>query len=406
MSLLMEALRKAEETRRQTDGKGASAGPSTGGATVSAAEPATASSLPDLSLHLDTVDADLTAMSVDAARKRPLPGDDDQAEKHSSTRVVFAAKPPETTRLLWPIAGVGFLAALGVAGYFWWQLRAVQPPPPAAHPPAMPTTVGAPVYGIPSAPSAPIAESGLAPLPPAPEAAPPSPPAERPTAPARPSARAAENSTPVPAEAPPRPEPADKTPRLTRAIPRTNTPLERAYEALRSGRDEEARDAYERALQTDGRNTDALLGLATLAARRGRVDEAYAYYLRALETDPADATARAGVLSMGGRSDADAESLLTGALARQPGSPPLLFALGGLYARQQRWSEAQQSYFDAYAGEPDDPDIIFNLAVSLDHLRQDKLAARYYRLALGAADGRAAAFDRDRVKARLLELQP
>ncbi|MDR1934259.1 MAG: hypothetical protein LBS49_01460, partial [Candidatus Accumulibacter sp.] len=60
----------------------------------------------------------------------------------------------------------------------------------------------------------------------------------------------------------------------------------------------------------------------------------------------------------------------------------------------------------AYAGEPGDPDIIFNLAVSLDHLRQERLAAQYYRLALDAGAARTAAFDKDRVKTRLLELPP
>ena len=76
-----------------------------------------------------------------------------------------------------------------------------------------------------------------------------------------------------------------------------------------------------------------------------------------------------------------------------------------LYARQQRWSEAQQAYFQAYAGEPDNPDIIFNLAVSLDHLRQGKLAAQYYQMALDAGNNRATAFNRDQVNARLRELR-
>ena len=113
------------------------------------------------------------------------------------------------------------------------------------------------------------------------------------------------------------------------------------------------------------------------------------------------------MLSTARQGDADsAESRLKTALSGQPDSPPLLFALGNLYARQQRWSEAQQAYFQAYAGEPDNPDIIFNLAVSLDRLRQGRLAAQYYRMALDAGDVRTAAFDRDQVRTRLLELQP
>ncbi|MGB5011473.1 MAG: tetratricopeptide repeat protein, partial [Candidatus Dechloromonas phosphoritropha] len=79
---------------------------------------------------------------------------------------------------------------------------------------------------------------------------------------------------------------------------------------------------------------------------------------------------------------------------------------GNLYSRQNRWSEAQQVYFNAVAADPDNPDYLFNLAVSLDHLRQPKLAAQHYRLALDAAQRRPAAFDSDRVQLRLAELQP
>jgi tetratricopeptide (TPR) repeat protein len=208
------------------------------------------------------------------------------------------------------------------------------------------------------------------------------------------------------ADSKPRQEQTETKFRLTHATPQTNTVLEHAYEALQSGRNEEAQGGYDQVLRADGKNTDALLGLATLAARQGQVDTAHGYYLRALEADPSDATARAGVLSTGRQSDDDVETHLKTALARQPDSPSLLFALGNLYARQQRWSEAQQTYFQAYTGESDNPDIIFNLAVSLDHLRQNRLAAQYYRMALDASDSRTAAFDRNRVEVRLLQLQP
>ena len=48
--------------------------------------------------------------------------------------------------------------------------------------------------------------------------------------------------------------------------------------------------------------------------------------------------------------------------------------LGNQLAQQGRWSEAQQEYFKAFASEPDNADFAYNLAVSLDHLRQPKLA--------------------------------
>jgi tetratricopeptide (TPR) repeat protein len=162
-------------------------------------------------------------------------------------------------------------------------------------------------------------------------------------------------------------------------------------------------------LRSDAHSTDALLGLATLAVRQGRHDQAQAYYLRALEADPANAAAQAGLINGRGYADASAsESRLKGALDAQPESSALLFALGNLYARQARWSEAQQAYFRAYAAEPDNADIIFNLAVALDHLRQTKLAAQYYQMALDAARGSGAStlFERDQARARLQELRP
>jgi Tfp pilus assembly protein PilF len=356
MSLLMEALEKAEEARRRTE---------------------------------------------DLARERAAP------------REVFAVRRPEPGKAFGLIVGAGLLALLGVGGYFWWQLRAIGSPG-AAHPMASPVAAALSAVAVSPAAAAPLtvaAPPAVAAPPVASAALPVSlPPAEtsapaiRAVASPRPPA-----DRPAPAADSPRRAPADAALELraTRTVPRANPALERAYEALQAGRDGEALRAYEQALHADGKNADILLGLATLAARRRETDAAHAYYLRALEADPNDATARAGVFSTGGRGDeAVAESQLKTALARQPDSPPLNFALGSLYARQQRWSEAQQAYFRAYTGDSANPDLIFNLAVSLDHLRQDRLAAQYYRMALDAGAARTAAFDRNQVTSRLKALQP
>jgi Tfp pilus assembly protein PilF len=176
---------------------------------------------------------------------------------------------------------------------------------------------------------------------------------------------------------------------------------------LQAGQLDEAQRNYEQVLRSDAKNTDALLGLATIAARRGQAEWAQAFYLRALESDPNDATAQAGLINSRGQADpGTSESRLKTALASQPDSSVLHFALGNLYARQSRWSEAQQSYFRAYSSEPDNADFIFNLAVSLDHLHQNKLAAQYYQMALNAAGAASPAFDKNQVKNRVLELQP
>lgn len=184
-------------------------------------------------------------------------------------------------------------------------------------------------------------------------------------------------------------------------------PLETAYDELQAGRLEAAQQAYERALRGDAKNTDALLGLASIAARQGQTELAQSYYLRALEADPHDATAQAALSMLRGQADpGQTESRLKSALSGQPESAALHFALGNLYARQNRWSEAQQAYFRAYAAAPDNADVVFNLAVSLDHLRQSKLAAQYYRMALESPGAPRASFDAQQLRQRLADLQP
>ena len=75
-----------------------------------------------------------------------------------------------------------------------------------------------------------------------------------------------------------------------------------------------------------------------------------------------------------------AESRLKGIVSEQPESAAAQFALGNLYAAQQRWADAQQAYFKAYSADAESPDILYNLAVSLEHMNQAKLAYQYYSL--------------------------
>ena len=82
----------------------------------------------------------------------------------------------------------------------------------------------------------------------------------------------------------------------------------------------------------------------------------------------------------------------------------LHFTLGNEYARQGRWGEAQQAYFKAVTKDPDNPDFAYNVAVSLDHLRQPKLALEYYRRALALGVKRSASFDQSSARKRVKEL--
>jgi Flp pilus assembly protein TadD len=83
----------------------------------------------------------------------------------------------------------------------------------------------------------------------------------------------------------------------------------------------------------------------------------------------------------------------------------LNFALGNQLAQQGRWAEAQQEYFKAAAAEPDNADFAYNLAVSLDHLRQPRLAREHYLRAIALAEKRGAGFDLAAARTRAAQLE-
>ena len=421
MSLLMDALRKAEESKRLAGEAKTPVATSDlaleaiGEPLMTSAPPSAARSrLPDLSLHSEALDAELSAIPGQAPSQRqaradrPLTDGTREAQDRGAARNVFAAKqPPAAHSGLWLIIGFGVLAALAIAVYFWWQLQSVpselvarpQSAPPLAAVPAAPRS------SAPAPPAQPMPHSDAAP--PASEALLTAP--ARPVRPLPPPASSEARAVRSPRLAANTAPPADGQLRLSRSVPKTSATIERAYAGLDAGRLDDARRDYESVLGSDPKNTDALLGLATIAARQGHNESAQALYLRALEADPNDATAQAGLLNARGQADpAAAESRLKNVLASHPDSSALHFALGKVYGRQQRWSEAQQAYFKAYGGDPDNADVIFNLAVSLDHLRQNKLAAQYYQMALDAAasHGRVVSFDRSQVSKRIGALWP
>lgn len=180
------------------------------------------------------------------------------------------------------------------------------------------------------------------------------------------------------------------------------------YAALADGNLDAAREHYSRALATDATNRDALLGLATVATRSGRTGAAESLYQRVLEIHPRDPYATAQLSALRSGNDAPgAESRVRNLLANESdkaGAAPLHFALGNQLAAQSRWAEAQQAYFNAFAAEPENPDYCFNLAVSLDQIRQPKLAHEHYARALDLAQKRRAGFDPARAKARMDQL--
>jgi predicted Zn-dependent protease len=177
-----------------------------------------------------------------------------------------------------------------------------------------------------------------------------------------------------------------------------------AYRLLQEGRLDEARRAYEALRALEPRNADVLLGLGLIAQRQGRTEDAAQLYLKALDVDPKNAFAQASLSSLIAHTDpAAAEGKLKALIAQQP-SAFLFFRLGNIYATQGRWNEAQAAYFEAQRLETDSPDYAFNLAVSLEHINQPRVALDYYQRALKLSQTKTAVFDLAQLKSRIQQL--
>lgn len=180
--------------------------------------------------------------------------------------------------------------------------------------------------------------------------------------------------------------------------------LKAAYQAYITGDLEIARQYYLEELENNPRNKDVLLGLAAIATRLQLVNDAKAYYLRILELDPRDSSAIAGMAGLVQADPIQTESRLKNLLVQQPDAAALHFALGNNHVTQLRWAEAQQSFFRALSIDPANADYAFNLAVSLDHLKKNELATKYYREALVLADKGPVGFKEAQIIERLKEL--
>lgn len=177
-----------------------------------------------------------------------------------------------------------------------------------------------------------------------------------------------------------------------------------AYQAYQRGDYAAAAQGYRDVLNKDSRNRDALLGLATIAQRQGQDESARYYYRQILLLNPRDPVAQGAMSAYSTSSGADNESQLIQMLSEQPRSGALHYALGNEYAEQSRWGDAQQAYFNAHMLDPSNAQFTYNLAVSLDHLGQSKLAAQYYQQALQLDAANNAGFDHAQAQQRLNEL--
>ena len=425
MSLLLEALKKAEAAKRREEE----------GTTEVRAPDAPAPAPRITPAHeLELIDDEIAQAArfagLDVPEPAPAPAPA-AAPGAEAARLLFEAKQPQPSRsssLVWLLGG-GAVLLLAVGAWVAWQVRTlegsgqtVQParqPPLAQNTPATPVGTGSENAATVAPQPAASASPAAAPIITAPVTAAPAPvpgtqaplaPAALPATPTLAAAPAESSrflsgqlSAPAAAPAPAPSAPAAAPIRITRNAPVVPQDVADGYAAFQAGEFDRARLAYERALRADPRNPDALHGLAALAQRNN--DEARARQLmrRIAEVDPSDTAAR---VALSDHSDpATQEARLLDIAAAQPKSSAAALALGSLYASQGRWREAQQAWFNAYTLAPEQPDNAYNLAVSLDQLRQPRLALQYYREALTLRDRHAASFDADAVAVRIQALQ-
>lgn len=383
------------------------------------------------------------------------PSSDAPAQK-AAAKKVFEAKfrEPNPKLPFYITMAVLGLFSLGTVIYFWYQLR---PPPPLINtkpqppsnekkteqPPAAPQLAPAPqpgaaspILGLPqNQASAPATPPPVAAARPAGTAAGtaitpaiPSPPAAAPAAPAatrqatttqKPAASSSQEASKAPARgaaaAPRQSAPPSAAPRapadpsrlsVNRAAPAVDPKIDAAWQAYNKGDLQSARSNYQAMLRDDPLNRDALLGMAAVEIRTNRPEQATAYYQSLLHANPRDTHAQAGLLALRSQmgDSVQTESRVKSLLASDPDAQILYFTLGNQYAQQGRWPEAQQAYFKAYTSEPENPDFAYNLAVSLDQVRQPKLALEYYRKALSLSQQRASSFDQTLARNRVQEL--
>jgi tetratricopeptide (TPR) repeat protein len=182
--------------------------------------------------------------------------------------------------------------------------------------------------------------------------------------------------------------------------------LEAAWAAYEAAEYNRAKKLYKDVLNSEGNNRDALLGLGAIAVIEKNDVVARSVYSLLLKQDPRDPIAITALASLRNNkiaTDAD-EKYLLNMLQKSPDDTHLNFALGNIYAQQNKWKLAQQSYFNAWQHDNENADYVFNLAVSMDQLGKQKQAIDLYRDCLRKAGNKQVSFARETVHKRITEL--
>ena len=162
-----------------------------------------------------------------------------------------------------------------------------------------------------------------------------------------------------------------------------NLLLQQAYHQYQQGRYADSLKNYKQIIETEKYNPDAWLGMAANYIKLGDYALARQSYRRLLNFDPDNSYAQAGMAMLTeAKYLPQQEAELKSLIQQQPNAAHLYFALGALYGKNNQWAAAQSAYFKAWSLENNNPDYAYNLAVSLDHIGQNKSALKFYQKAL------------------------
>jgi tetratricopeptide (TPR) repeat protein len=191
----------------------------------------------------------------------------------------------------------------------------------------------------------------------------------------------------------------------SKKLEQVNTVVKQAFKAYQDGRYDAAKSIYESVLISDPDNRDVHLGLAAIAISNQDRKNAYTHYVHLLELNPADSLAMNGLISLSNSADpVKDESAIKLLIQREGDVPYLYFSLGNIYAKQQRWPNAQQAFFDAYRLDNTNSDYVLNLAISLDQIGQYDSALGFYETAINLSQNSSTTFDPNPINNRILAL--
>ncbi len=191
----------------------------------------------------------------------------------------------------------------------------------------------------------------------------------------------------------------------SKKLEKDNAMLSQAFKAYQDGHYDAAKSIYESVLKSDSDNRDAHLGLAAIAIRENDRQSAYYHYVHLLELNPLDTLSMNALIGLSRSADPIKDESAIKLLIQRGGDfPYLYFSLGNLYAKQKRWADAQQAFFDAYRLDTTNPDYVLNLAVSLDQMGQYSTALDYYKTAIDLSQNSPSRFDPVPVNKRIIAL--